>query len=247
MASYLERYRNGEYEAVWAELTALGDAVRDEDVYADAVAVADETMSRARLNVETLVSRLTSLGYNFVHPEQTFVLPGPWIEEQVAQLEAITGPLPLSLRAWYEQVCGVDFCGSHRRLGLWTSPLRGKTREWEWGEVIYADPLVVFPIEAVLMQFGAETTTNDPQDGEQHYIVIAPDDVYKANISGGAPYEIKVPDLAADGPLLNEWHHTTFVNYLRNSFKWGGFPGFERYNARPNEELTFLSEGLLPI
>lgn len=65
MASYLERYRNGECEQVWAELVALGDAVRNVPVASDARAVASETMQRARRNIETLYQRLQQLGYQF--------------------------------------------------------------------------------------------------------------------------------------------------------------------------------------
>ena len=38
----------------------------------------------------------------------------------------------------------------------------------------------------------------------------------------------RLPDLAADTHLLFEWHHTTFVTYLRLCCRWGGFPGLER-------------------
>jgi hypothetical protein len=54
---YLERYLVGEHEQVWAELVALGEAVRDEPVYSDALVVARETMRRARWNIETLIPR----------------------------------------------------------------------------------------------------------------------------------------------------------------------------------------------
>ena len=51
MSSYLERYRAGEREQVWAELVALGPAVRDEAVFPDAQAVAREMMLRVRCNI----------------------------------------------------------------------------------------------------------------------------------------------------------------------------------------------------
>lgn len=65
MASYLERYRSGECEQVWAELVALGDTVRNSPTASDARAVAVETMQRARRNIETLYQRLQQLGYQF--------------------------------------------------------------------------------------------------------------------------------------------------------------------------------------
>jgi hypothetical protein len=50
---------------VWAELLALGTAVREKPLYADALAVARETMRRARHNIEVLIPRLVAVGYQF--------------------------------------------------------------------------------------------------------------------------------------------------------------------------------------
>ncbi len=63
--SYLERYTNGEYELVWDELQALESAVRQEPVYSDALAVARETMRRARSVIEELIQRLLGIGFVF--------------------------------------------------------------------------------------------------------------------------------------------------------------------------------------
>src|SRR5436309_3059403 len=54
MVGFLERYRGGEHEAVWAELLALGEQVRSEPLYSEARAVAGETMTRGRRNLELL-------------------------------------------------------------------------------------------------------------------------------------------------------------------------------------------------
>ena len=59
MSTFCDRYQFGEREQVWSELIALGDAVRQEPVYADALAVGRETMRRAQSNIETLIDRLT--------------------------------------------------------------------------------------------------------------------------------------------------------------------------------------------
>ncbi|MGZ3680588.1 MAG: hypothetical protein ACXWQR_18935 [Ktedonobacterales bacterium] len=64
-ATFLERYVAGEHEQVWAELVALGAAVRQEPLHADALAVARETMRRARQNVLLLIRRLREVGYRF--------------------------------------------------------------------------------------------------------------------------------------------------------------------------------------
>ena len=65
-------------------------------------------------------------------------------------------------------------------------------------------------------------------------------------MSGGPPYAIALPDSAADPPVAEEWHATTFVEYLRAAFRWGGFPGFERTRRRREADLRYLTEGLLP-
>src|SRR6266849_6050327 len=62
---YLERYLAGEYELVWDELVALGAEVREEPLYSDALAVARETMRRVRKNLEMLIPRLVTIGYQF--------------------------------------------------------------------------------------------------------------------------------------------------------------------------------------
>lgn len=51
---------------------------------------------------------------------------------------------------------------------------------------------------------------------------------------GGIPYVIEVPNASINGTLLEGLHGTTFVNYLRICFRWGGFPEFENYR-RDNE------------
>ncbi len=60
-------------------------------------------------------------------------------------------------------------------------------------------------------------------------------------------YEIEVPCACADAPLLFERHETTFVNYLRMSLRWAGFPGWERMAVRPERDIATLTAGLLPF
>jgi hypothetical protein len=66
---WLERYQAGEHAAVWAEMTALGPAVRQAPCVDPASAVAKETMRRARHNVELIISRLDGIGYQFWNGE----------------------------------------------------------------------------------------------------------------------------------------------------------------------------------
>ena len=114
--SYLTRYLAGEHEAVWRELAAMGDGVRDPAVLDDARAVARETMRRVRRNVETVVARLRAMGYRFAEPAQVHEPPTPALLARLDTLEAQAGPLPLALRAFYEEVGSVCLMGAHPTL-----------------------------------------------------------------------------------------------------------------------------------
>lgn len=222
---FYERYVDGQYEKVWAELLALGPAVRQDPHAADALAVAFETMRRVNENVVTVAARLDDLGYEFTGDAHK--PPGKKTRKLVDKLEKRLGALPLSLRAFYEVVGSVDWIGRHPAL----------MRE---GDIVAPDPLVVFDVEDVL-------NLVDSEDNEAEGVIpIAPDDLHKADVSGGPPYEIAVPELAADGKLLNERHALYFVEYLRLVFRHGGFPGYSDMDGAP-QELARLSKDLAPF
>jgi hypothetical protein len=332
MMTFLERYKAGEHVAVWDELTALGEGVRHEPYYADAVAVAAETMRRARHNVELIIRRLEARGYRFldtvssaedrlsrldvmsqlstqieawgardsspfnVHSlkmleglramkakmaphlekaaaqaakaaaakrkpaledKQVFSPPDKKTPGILAKLEkAVGGPLPLSLRAWYEQVGWVSLMGSDPALNSVDFSNRSVLTQFQAltaqhaapvppaGEEYAPDPLVMYPAEELLQQ---ASDMEGAEDGDSHglQLVISPDDLHKANVSGDA-YYIKLPDARADF-RFDDWHKNTFVNYLRVTFQWGGFPGWERSKNPPRKEIAELSEGLLEL
>ena len=109
------------------------------------------------------------------------------------------------------------------------------------------DPLVVSSLGEMIEMIEAMGLEDE---GNGIGLWLAPDDLHKANTSGGEPYTMYIPNAAADANFEYECHQTTFVNYLRIAFQWGGFPGWEHntYAARaPREILTQLTEGLLPF
>jgi hypothetical protein len=126
MASYLDRYRQGECEQVWAELLAQGGGIRQRPLYDDALSVARETMKRARANIELLVPRLKSLGYQFAFPDRVLVPPDEDFRQMIANVERRAGPLPLSLRIWCEEVGEVNFMGSHPKLSTYVQIASGR-------------------------------------------------------------------------------------------------------------------------
>ena len=209
---WLERYLDGDHVQVWHELTGLGDQIRDDRaLFEEAGAVVVETMRRVRANVETLVAELVERGYRFDSPSPHDP-PADDVAAQLDELEARMGPMPLALRGWFEHVGRVD--------------LTGRFRGWSYR---YTDPLVVdAPIDLILSEYADwEDERGTEWDRGPFTIDLAPDWLHKANVSGGGPYAVEVPNRAIDGPLLEEPHSTTFANYLRIAFRWGGFPGWD--------------------
>jgi hypothetical protein len=147
------------------------------------------------------------------------ISPGPDAARHLEEIEKQGGTVPLSLWAFYEIVGEVDLIGHHDKI----SP--------------EADPLVVFPLGEMLQSCGDEIA-------EEGRIPIAPDHYHKADISGGAPYEIALPDPRADAELLNEPHNLFFVDYLRLVFRHGGFPGYAGTDRDVPKEIAILAQDL---
>jgi hypothetical protein len=57
---------------------------------------------------------------------------------------------------------------------------------------------------------------------EEIRLCLAVDDVFKAGAGGGDAYWITIPNPCADA-IFEDCRGRTFVNYLRNAFKWAGF------------------------
>jgi hypothetical protein len=111
------------------------------------------------------------------------------------------------------------------------------------GPDVDSDPLVVEP-------FFGEEDGEDEGDGdgaEPFEVMIAPDPVHKTGHSGGEPYCIQFPDPAIDALFRGDEDYGTFVEYLRECFRWGGFPGLRTTDTPPREELAHLTKGLSPL
>lgn len=223
-----DRYLAGEHEKVWKELVELGGMAVDDKHAADALAVAYETMERVKTNVGTLVQRLRTAGYRF--QGEPHILPDKRTWKALKKLQKVAGPLPLSLRAFYDVVGAVDFMGRHPSLQPTDAAFS-------------PDPLVVYgadEAEQLLDQF-------EPDEDGSTQIILAPDYLHKANVSGGDPYSIAVPAPVADAPVESEPNSVNFVEYLRLVFAWGGFPGWKDGDAVLPKEIEMLRKDLLPI
>src|SRR3954454_9524883 len=95
------------------------------------MAVARETMVRARRNVQRLIEELPRHGFAF--EGDPLADPSADAAAQLDALEAEIGLLPLGLRIWFEEVGHVN--------------LNGTRPEWSFD---YPDPLVVdAPVEYI--------------------------------------------------------------------------------------------------
>jgi hypothetical protein len=234
--TYLERYLNGEHEQVWIDLQTLGSAARHEPYASDALAVAVETMRRVQRNCARIVARLQAVGYIFgIYPDGTqgyytdgpLVAPNDTTRTDYSTLNSQLGPIPLSLTAFWQEVGAVDLVGRHPA----------------WPRVL--DPLVVYAPEAALVDLD-EWDEEETASG-QITVALAPDDLHKANISGGEPYSVALPNPSADFVVLYERHELHFVPYLRLALlKWGGFPGLDK-QPMPFEPLIDLVANLEPF
>jgi hypothetical protein len=241
MITLSQMYLDGRHTEVWMALLAMGDYVRHEPLYADALAVVDETMQRVRHNIEILIDRLTALHYQFGrYPdgsplevyEGPLIPPAPDIHDQIAHIETRVGPLPLTLRRFWEIVGEVNLIGMHPA----------------WPH--YTDPLVIYSPGYLLEEYAEwqDVYETEGLDAAGPFAVsLAPDELHKDNVSGAGPYRMLLPNPSVDGILIGEYHQTTLVNYLRQCFRAGGFPGILHTREPVPSIFGDLAQELLAI
>jgi hypothetical protein len=260
MAKYFERYLNGEREQVWLELIALGSEIRQEPLYQDTLAVARETMRRAKDNIETLSLRLLELNYSFLDTSNFFRISDQKDLTYLARIEEIIeGTLPVSLLAWYELVGEVAFLANkseffnfdkilkihhNSNLSLSVTDMLNPIRP-------LSDPIEIFPPIATIqhLQYIREAYEEGQLVSLDYEFVISGDAASKAHQHNEEMIIIKIPNAAADAQIEGvwDWGNLTFVEYLRENFRWGGFPGLVNSSNPPKEILEFLTKDLLPI
>lgn len=241
--SFLERYLNGEHEAVWLEVGVLRETELEPEIFEDVQAVALETMRRVQHNLELIASRLKDMGFVFGEfeedgqgfnggPPELKSYPIEPLENAEKLLDdlsgAVNGTIPLAFRVFAEQVGQVDFRGFHERF---------KTK-------YLLDALMV---ECWVPSAGDVQDWLDDFEGDEevtgYWHPFAPDEYHKENVSGGSPYSLQLPHDRVDPPVLNVPFEGTFVAYLRHCIlEHACFPGFADI---PSDLLESLRHGLL--
>jgi hypothetical protein len=239
----LNRYRSGEFEAVWREMRT---AARISGEFRDEVLeVAEETMRRVGRNADRISERLQAAGWKAL-TGRLRTLPSPDDVGLFQRIEAIVGsPVPPSLCAFWTIVGGIDWVWNYDLedaipdLGV-AIPMADK------------DPLYIDPPSAashVFDDWEEQRDQPDPDLVDPFALDLAPDFYHKANISGGPPYGIELPFFGADPLFANEAHEVSFVDYLRLSFRWAGFPGLEALGEREDVRrfVAAFGQGLEPF
>lgn len=245
---FFERYKAGEREEVWAEMVAVGPAVRQQPLYTEALMVAQEMMIRARQNISLLIERLHILDYQFISPQSIWYQSSPYLRNQIDQLEQQYGVLPIVLRAWYDEIGIVSFAGSHPKLNHFYRGYQiGNTEP-------YGDALEIEYHNDDLWSFYGQESDQGTLPPLFSFGFASDIDTKAGYSGGGDGYRIVIPAPGFDTPILYyrepHWMGTMIVPYLRTCFEWGGFPGL-RHNpqaaAAAKDELAFLTKDLLPI
>lgn len=232
--SLVNRYLAGEHINVWDDIRARNAPTPDD------AAVATELMRRVAHNVEVIVARLDDAGWRWAYPDTRHTPPSIEDLDSLTELEARLGPLPLALTACLREVGEVWLCGT---LPTWSPPGYAFDDLHEYP--VLADPLVL-PAATWVLQALKEWDEDDwIQPKRPFELEFAPDELHKANISGST-HDLILPSHDVD-PILSGIQGregVTLVEYLRSSFKWGGFPGFE-FMATSPELISGLSKELL--
>lgn len=237
------RYCRGEHQEVWSELR------RHEAINADcrleANAVATETMLRVARCADQLADRLAVRGWIALSGRSRWApsAAGLRVIQDIEQF--VRAPLPPSLRAFWMEVGGIDLVWNYNKGEPPPDLCSGLT-------MVEMDPLYVCPpeqAEYLLSEWADRRSDVDTDLDDPWNVDLAPDQLHKANISGGQPYGIELPYHGADPVFANEEHGLPFVEYLRFAFRWAGFPRLERLsdNVEVRTFVADMSRGLEPF
>jgi hypothetical protein len=248
MSNLYERYKRGAYQEVYEILVGMQEAVYEDAIAPIAGQVAQEMMKRVRWNLEVLVRRLKDLHYYFgeglyssKEEQEKFEKNAPVLSrhedfrpQELKQLQAIVGPLPLTLQWWYQEVVGVNLVGTFPISESWTERIK-------YGEML--DPLFIFPVDEPLQ--AALFHSDEPEWLQHPEVLLSFDRDLKYGTDSYESYHFRGPRQGFDFMMVNEPKQRSFVDYLRQCILYGGFPGLEQDNQLSPEQFAYLTEGLL--
>lgn len=222
-----DRYLNGETEAVYAQLYALGEEALTSEYFPQTELILIETFRRVWLNLNEIHKELLAINYQFV-PNPAFDWQKPLTQPPASTKQLIKklqskvshiGHVPLSLQYFYRQIGSCNFGWDYE-----TAP----EIPWEG-----SDPIDIPPVNELI-----EMIDEEFEEGE---IFICGDSLHKDNISGSS-YTLELTERPAVDSLLHG-HDISFIAYLRRTFNNCGFTLADECNY---SELNAFREKVRP-
>ena len=168
----------------------------------------------------------------------------------VDELEQVLGHVPLAVRAWFEEIEEVNFYGYHPQ---WNELVLSfdeyavlKPGSYRLGTFLMSDcdPFQISSLDEQKITSLKEEYRRD----KSCQLEFAPDRYFKDFCGGSStPYGFMLPQASADAMMPTSSGWTTFVEYIRVSLAWGGFPGMSEWPKVPRDDLDFLTRDLLPF
>lgn len=180
--------------------------------------------------------------YNWIPPADSI------ISTIDAVADVVPGGLPLALRALYRHVGRVDLSGSLPSWDPATFMFEGPEPWPEFGVV--SAPLVLYDPDITLGYVPHGESRIAPvymADDGSYSVYLGADATHGAGYSGGC-HTVVLPQATVDPTVsgVEDRSDLTLVEFLRWTFDWGGFPGFESSPSAP-PELDILRADLLPL
>lgn len=235
-----KRYIEGQEIQVWNEIHESNTQEKLGLNWTDATLVLEETIKRIKHNINILSSNLLNSEFKIFYSSNQFKSTAEYDSILLARLKNNIkdfGYMPLSLEYLYKNINQINFL---------LTPSNNQPRPF-----LYSDPLFIDSLENVLanMEDGswAENMEENEDEGLDLYIEVSPDYYHKDNISGGEPYGIQLTkDLQIDTEIVNTPYGAIhFIDYLRMSFNYAGFPYIYKYNSNFEDKINKLKIGLL--
>lgn len=206
--------------------------------------VAQQIMERVRRNSLQLADRLARLGWEPLTGHMVgSPMPRPFAGTgSAAKIGAM--PVPLALDVFWDVVGSLDFVWNYRK---------GPAPDLFGGvPIVQLDPLYVESADFLLYavsEWHDRIEAGDLAPGGPFPLDLAPDALHKANISGGAPYCVLLPDAGPDPLFTGDGFAIPFTDYLRHALRWGGFPGLAAVAQTPAviDRVAELTEGFEPF
>ena len=212
MASLLQRYRAGEYEAVWAEVASSGASALREPMRTQALDLCREFVDRCYRNLTLLHSRLLDLGYEFEDPGRALVTASAEDVRRRDACEQELGEFPLVAHTWYSVMASVNFSQAPRQLGRW-----GGAPDFGANAILGLGSHPVLIVQDLAMAREQSVDYTSEEEG-----VFLPLGAWASNCE---PKGMELPGVGADFILFDDGGGpVTFVNEWRDAFEWGGFP-----------------------